>query len=163
VQRLSVLLGILVILIAGCGNEKAPEAQEKKGDQPDESVLYINPEQGLEITNSEGWTKKEEISDPFNVRFENEKSTVIISEISIKKSVDEIKDELISSAGKVTLLNEDDNSVSFQTDRKESIRSDVFVEQSDEENRVIIFMSPAAEYEKNKVKFDEFKENIHFN
>lgn len=160
-QRLSILLGILAILIAGCGNGGAPEAEEQKGNQPGESVLYEN-EQGLKITNSEGWTKKEETSDPFNIRFENEQSTAIISVISNEKSVEEIKDELISGAGEITILDEGDDFVSFQTDRKESIRSDVFVERSDEESRVIIFMTPAADYEKNKAKFDEFRENIHF-
>ncbi|MFC4410909.1 hypothetical protein ACFOZY_10820 [Chungangia koreensis] len=161
-QRLSIILVILAILAAGCGKEEAPQADEQKGSQSEETVLYVNPEQGIEITNGEGWTKKEEISEPFNVRFENEKATVIITMISNKKSVDEIKDELISGAGEVTILEEEDHSVSFQTKRKESIRSDVFIERSDEESRVIIFMTPAGEYENNKAKFDEFKENIHF-
>lgn len=160
-KRLSIVLVVLAILAAGCGKEEAPQAEGKKGSQSEKTVLYES-DKGLKITNGDGWTKKEEISEPFNVRFENEKATVIISKISNKKSNGEIKDELISGAGEVTILAEEDNSVSFQTERKESIRSDVYIERSDEESRVIIFMTPAEEYENNKAKFDEFKDNIQF-
>ena len=159
-QRLSMLLGILVVLLAGCGDGDSPKAQEKTDGQQQQSALYKSDQ--LEITNGEGWTKKEEIEEPFNIRFENDNATVIISEISNKKSVDEIKDELIQSAGEVTILNEGEDFVSFQTNRKESIRSDVAIERTNSESRVIIFMTPTAEYENNKEKFDTFKENIHF-
>ncbi|WP_432357052.1 hypothetical protein [Sporosarcina sp. UB5] len=162
-MKLALPLLIVLVVLAGCGHQQSSaEEQPHETESTEQASLYVNEEFGLTIGEVPGWTLLKEVENPLNVSFVNEKSTIIVSILSNEKSIDEIKKEVLTGVGNVSIQEESENTLSFTSDRKESIRSHIKFERDSNSTKMIIFMTPAPQYEKNKVLFDEFQKNINF-
>lgn len=161
---MKIALPLLIVLaaLAGCGHKDSSAEQPQETESTQQASLYDNEEAGLTIEEVPGWTLSREVKNPLNVSFVNEKSSVIVSILSNEKSIDEIKKEVLAGAGNVSIQEESENTLSFTSNRKESIRSDIKIERDSNSTTMIIFMTPASQYEKNKALFDEFNKNINF-
>jgi hypothetical protein len=167
-----VFLSLVVLLLGACG-DKADEAdqvnepQSGKTDQVNEpagNVLYENNNHGLKVFEAEGWTlKKESTADPLSVVFTNGRVDAIISVLGDDKSFQKIKEELKAASGSVQVTDEKEDSLSYRSDRKESIRTDVFLRKGDGRVFVITFMTPNASYEANAGTIHDFQKHIRTN
>lgn len=161
-QKKAIFLFVFILILAGC-SEKSPLEVEADGSEKQENtILYENVEHGLMIDEVQGWSYTKEVLQPFNVSFTNDQASVIVSILSNEKTVEEMKDEILLGAGDVTIIEEDEDALSYKTNRKESVRTNLYIERTENDTRLLIFMTPFNEYEKNKEKFDRFKSNIHF-
>lgn len=163
-MKIALPLLIILVVLAGCGHkESSVEEQPHETESTQQTAMYVNEEAGLTIGEVPGWTLSKEVETPLNVSFVNGKSSVIVSILSNEKSIDEIKKEILTGAGNVSIQEESENTLSFTSNRKESIRSDIKIKRDSDSTKMIIFMTPASQYEENKALFNKFYENINFN
>ncbi|UTW68631.1 hypothetical protein KHA80_13990 [Anaerobacillus sp. HL2] len=84
----------------------------------------------------------------------------IVTMIPKETTTDEIKTELKKGAGKVTIIEETENFLSWKSDRKESIRTEVFIEENEASKFVLTFLTPLGTYEEMKKDIEALKTNI---
>lgn len=151
-KAVHIFIIISLITLVGCG--KAVEGETD--DQP--AVLYENPDQGVRVLEIDGWVIEKETAT--SVTFKNEKIVAIISVIPKGDTVAEIKQELLSAAGEVTVTEEGPSYISWQTERNESIHTDVYIDENQDRNVITTFLTPLDVYENNKAKIEVFRGNI---
>lgn len=147
---------IIISLIALVGCNKAAEGETD--DKAVGAVLYDNPDQGVRVLETKGWVIEKETAT--SAEFKNEKIIAIISVIPKGETVAEIKQQLVSAAGKITVTNEGPNIISWESERNESIHTDVYIEEKENQNVITTFLTPTNEYENNRAKIEEFHGNI---
>lgn len=164
-KRIVTLVGLLmVLLLFGCSNkiEETPLIpNDEAQDNYERKALYENEEFGVLVHELEGFVLKKETER--TATFMNEKLTVIISVIKEMKSKQEIKDELLKGIGEVTMIADDDHYIAWKSDRKESIRTDVYIDETTERTILIMFMTPLKDYQINESKIELFKDKVEIN
>jgi hypothetical protein len=149
------LLTFLIVLV-GCGRATDEEIESKKVST--EASFYDNPEQGIRIETIDGWSIEKETAK--SVKFTSDKIIAIISVIPREKTVSEIKKELLAGAGDVTVIGEGLNFVSWKSERQESIRTQVWVEEKADRHVIVTMMTPHELYEENQEKIEMFRESL---
>lgn len=150
---LKLCIALTLLAISGCNLTEAGEVEK--------AVFYENVEAGLKIYESSDWTLDSEVSiEPFNATFKQGNVRAIVSIIPSVKTLDQIKQELHLDRDFVEVIEESDHRLSFQTNQKESIRSDIYAQQTDGETLILTFLTSIAEYEANQEKMEEFRNNI---
>lgn len=164
-KKLFIILS-LTLFTVGCGKEEMVESTSATSPSTEEQVqvksfLYENEEKGIRVGEVKDWKlSKEEDS---NVVFQNEKLQAIITILPNKQDVKSIKRDLIVGAGDIKIIEETDKSLSFHSNRKESIRTDIFISQVGEKMNIVTFVGKVDDDEMNRSKIVEFKEHIQFN
>lgn len=116
--------------------ENAPTNTASESTPSDtKQVIYSNIDTGLVVYQTDGWTleKETETDKGLNITFGNEKVKGILTIISTDKSFDDIKNELKIGAGKVEIIDESDEYLAFKSLRKESMRTDIYINRLEEE------------------------------
>ena len=159
-SRKILIIFITVILIAASGCS----TKEKEIDIPNKpGILYDNNDAGLRVYQTPDWyLEREVVIEQLNVTFSDGKAKAIITVISSEKSIDEIKQELILGAGEVTVIEESDGYVAFESESTESIRTDVYISQTESSTGIVAFMAPSEDYEEVQESIGAFKDNIEF-
>lgn len=147
---------IIISLVALVGCSKSGE--EATDERPVDDVLYDNPEQGVRVLETEGWVIEKETAT--SVKFKNEKIVAIISVLPKEETVAEIKQQLVSAAGKITVTGEGPNLISWKSERNESIHTNVYIDEKQSRNVITTFLTPTNEYEKNTEKIEAFRWNV---
>ena len=153
-KAVHIFMLISLLALVGCG--KAAES-----DADNESitgVLYDNPELGIRVLDTDGWVIEKETAK--SVKFTNEKIVAIISVIPKGDTVGEIKQALISSAGEITVTGEGANFISWKSERNESIHTNIFIEEKQDRNVIITFLTPNDAYETNRETIEAFRWNV---
>ncbi|MFC0472174.1 hypothetical protein ACFFHM_17105 [Halalkalibacter kiskunsagensis] len=151
--RLLVLcIALALFVVSGCESSQA---------KVEKVVFYENVDAGLKIYESSNWILDSEVSSkPFNAIFKQDNVRVIVSIVPSVKSLDQIKKELNLDRDYVQLIEETADSISFQLNEKESIRSDIYLESKIDETLVLTFFTPVEGYEANQEIMEEFKNQI---
>ncbi|WP_209121436.1 hypothetical protein [Alkalihalobacillus sp. BA299] len=156
-----------VFLMTGCGSNDT--SQEQNGEEAEvhseaddvQALLYENSEAGFRVYETSNWEfKKETGNESVNVTFENDQAKAIITVVSTNKQLEEIKKELKTALKKSTIIEETEHYLAFQSDRKESIRSDIYIDQRENGTSIITFMVPAEDFDANQEKMEELKRHI---
>lgn len=144
-----------VVIMIGCSDDEVREGQEEKDvdislsekeQVNSETAMYENETFGVAVYEQEGWSLSKEENDPTNVVFEHEDVTSILTLLTTKKSVQDLKDELLSGANNVTVVEDEEQFLAYETDRQESVRSDVYFSISNGNTIVLTFVTAADEY-----------------
>lgn len=132
-----------VALMTACSSEQAATIEEnaptntasESTPSDTKQVIYSNIDTGLVVYQTDGWTleKETETDKGLNITFGNEKVKGILTIISTDKSFDDIKNELKIGAGKVEIIDESDEYLAFKSLRKESMRTDIYINRLEEE------------------------------
>ncbi|WNF36630.1 hypothetical protein RJD24_19780 [Bacillaceae bacterium IKA-2] len=147
---------IIISLIALVGCNKATE--EDTDDQPLPAVLYENPDQGVRVLKTDGWVVEKETAT--SVQFKNENIVAIISVIPNEETGAEIKQELLSAAGEITVTGEGPNYISWKSERSESIQTNVYINQKQNRNVITTFLTPLSDYENNREEIEAFRWHV---
>ncbi|MEN2768164.1 hypothetical protein [Ornithinibacillus xuwenensis] len=157
------ILLISFLLLAACGTEESSNTttNEKENTQDEKATfLFDSKEKGIKVEDASGWTLIEEQDS--NVVFENGTLKAIITVISEDNDFATLKQDLKTSAGDITVLEESDTQLSFQTNRKESIRSDISLYKEGTKTQIITFMTKVENYKSNQSLIEEFSKKIKF-
>jgi hypothetical protein len=164
-KRVSLLFILSIIALVGCGKDSDKKTAnqmstelgqgEAKGDT---TSFYDDPERGIRVISADGWFIEKETET--SVKFKSEKLVAIISVIPKGKTVAEIKQELVNGAGKIQINGEGPNLISWKSERKESISTNVYIEEKEDHNVIITIMTPSDQYENNLEKIEAFRWNI---
>ncbi|MCP8615338.1 hypothetical protein [Salirhabdus salicampi] len=160
---------LFIIMLTACGggeksdqslNEEQPPQQEPSGDQPEQLAMYESDQ--LTVFETTGWeiTDEKLASNRLNVMLNGDKVKAILTVVPNEKSFDEVKQELKTGAGDVEIIQEEDNYLSFQSKRNESIKTEVYLREEHNNVYVFTFMVPVTEYEANKEKIEKLLNNI---
>ncbi|MDQ0339907.1 hypothetical protein J2S00_002702 [Caldalkalibacillus uzonensis] len=158
-------------MVSGCGQT---ELAQQPLNHPDEGtagsstqtqdILYENSEVGIKVYQLPGWeVGKEGEADTFNVTFHRDNLKAIITLVSSDLSLEEIKQTLVTGAGPVEILEETDTYLALQSKRKEPVRTDIYIEQQEEQTVIYTFMTPAEAYAENQPYMESFKQNVAVN
>jgi hypothetical protein len=167
IGSLTLLLGFIVLLLASCGQgdtQDQPRQTANSGEStpPTEDILYENKELGLRVYQAPEWELDQEgESETFNVAFQRDKLKALITFVSPELPLDKIKQELITGSEPVQVLEESDTYLALQSKRKEPIRTDIYIEQTDQYTIIYTFKTPAHLYPTNKPHMDMFKAHVH--
>lgn len=154
---LVIILALLFLALNGCAKEEKPKDME----QQNQAVLYENTELGLRVLKTQNWMIDEEpTTKQFNITFKNDYSKAIITVISNEKSFEEIKRELQTGAGEVSVLKETSDYLAFKSEREESIRTDIYISQRGTHTYIVTFMTPLKDYESNQESIEAFYKNV---
>lgn len=155
------ILTIIVVLTVLAGSGCAKEAKQIDTQHQHQAIVYENPEVGLRVYETLNWAiDKDTTRTQSNVMFANGNLKAIITMIPNSKSFEEIKQELKIGAGKVTVITETDDYLAFQSDRQESIRTDIYISEHGGHIAIITFMTPLNDYESNLGKMESFKSSV---
>ncbi|WP_332698272.1 hypothetical protein [Halalkalibacter lacteus] len=151
-RLLMLCIAFVLFAVSGCDSSQA---------RAEKAVFYENVDAGMKIYESSNWILDSEVSsEPFNATFKQGNVRVIVSIIPSVKSLDQIKKELNLDRGYVRLIGETADSISFQLNEKESIRSDIYLEYKNDETLLLTFFTPLEGYEVNQEIMEEFKNQI---
>ncbi|QZT33960.1 hypothetical protein HUR95_00520 [Caldalkalibacillus thermarum TA2.A1] len=167
----------MLILVAsllsagGCGQteqasqQSNPSAEETADSiAPTQDILYENSDVGIKVYQLPGWeVGKEGKSDTFNVTFHRDNLKAIITLVSSDLSLEEIKQTLVTGAGPVEIIEETDTYLALQSKRKEPVRTDIYIEQLEEQTVIYTFMTPAEAYTENQPYMESLKQNVAVN
>lgn len=142
---------VLSVILVGCGSTEKQEANTN-------AYLFEDTQKNLKIVETQGWTIEKEATK--SVKLKNGNLVAIVTMIPKETTTDEIKVELKKGAGKVTIIEESENFFSWKSDRKESIRTEVYIEENEESKFVITFLTPLNTYEDMKKDIEALKTNI---
>lgn len=145
----------LLLLLVGCGNDPVDNSELEEEPM---SFFYEDPESDVRILEANEWLIEKETAT--SVKLKSKNLVAIVSVIPTEKSTSEIKQELKAGAGKITVIGEGSNFISWNTDRKESIRTNIYIDQVGDQTLIITLMTPNDEYELNKEKMEAFRENV---
>jgi hypothetical protein len=165
------ILILLVTLLTACSSEQTTTEEEKvpattAAESPTsdtKTAIYTDTETGLAVYETEGWVfeKESKTGKGVNVTFSNEKVKGILSILSTDKSFDEIKNELKVGAGQIEIIDESDEYLSFKSLRKESIRTDIYLNRLPEGNVYIFsFLTPAEQFLDNQGKIEAILNHV---
>lgn len=157
---------LFVFSITAC----SPKESELAEDIPivEETHVTIEEEKPITITNQEmelttleveGWEKVTEVVVDQNIytTFSSRNMKAVVTEVYSEKSFKEIQAELIQGAGDTQLILEANDHVAIRSNRKASIRTDIYyLGQTENRTYVIIFLTPLNEFENNKSIMLEF-------
>jgi len=147
----------VILLLSACGTNKVSE--EKQGSQNEKEALYKSDY--FTVFSIEGWSlEKESTNRTLNVIFSKDQTKAIITSLSVKKSNEEIKTDLINGAGNVEIIENKDDYVSFKTKLKTSIRTDIYIKESNNQTIVVTFMTPDLNYENAKKDEEKFLNKV---
>ncbi|MDR5658854.1 hypothetical protein RH915_05070 [Serpentinicella sp. ANB-PHB4] len=156
------LLTLILILLIASGCSKKHVDTENQNIQ-EKAVLYENIDLGFRVFESSQWNVGEESTNgSFNVTFENNKLKAIVTILTSEKSVDEIKNDLKTGTRKANIIQDTKDSLIFESERKESIRTEIYIKDNRANKGIITFMTPVKDYENNKDAIDEFRRNLQF-
>lgn len=157
---------LTVLVLAACKADKANLEKEKSTEKEEEvnqqTIIYEDDGTGIQIFKTDGWEKETEKKTPngIHVTFSNDNINSIITVVSSAKSLEAVKNELKLGAGKIHVMNEKNNYLSFKSDRKESIQTEIFLKKEGDKIYVFTFIVPVKDYEVSKEKINSFIENI---
>ncbi|SDM18596.1 hypothetical protein [Sediminibacillus halophilus] len=162
-SRIGLMLLFLMFLLVLGACQNGGNAQEST-EQEQEEKNYLYESETVKVTETSGWSKHDSPSNDGeeNILFQNDNVKAILTLVSDEKSLDEIKNELKSSFGNTEAIEENEKYLSLKSNRKESVRTDIYLDSGDEQTGILIFMTPFEEYEKNQAVIEEFKKNVQF-
>jgi hypothetical protein len=136
-------------------NNVVVEQEEKK------TYLYENGEVGLAVQQVEDWELVNVIDEgSLNVTFSTGQVDAIITAVKTDKDNEEIKTELMSGAGDIEVLEEEDNYISFQSKMSNSIHTDIYIEFAEDKTFIYTFICLTSQYNNAKPQIDRFLESI---
>ncbi|MFD2046652.1 hypothetical protein ACFSTA_20545 [Ornithinibacillus salinisoli] len=157
----------LLLLLGACQKDENKTAQLDEGndmEEQQEEQNYLYQDEMVKVVDTAGWKKEQENTDDRdnNIVFKNGKVKVILTSVSNERSLDEIKRELKASFGNSEAIEETEQYLSLKTNRKDSVRTDIYLNNGTKQTGIIIFMTPLKDYETNQAIIEEFKQNIQF-
>lgn len=166
----STLLALIVssfFIVSGCSQqEESPVILDTAHEN--HAVVYENPKAGIRVYETPDWVVGTEVVEPLNVTFHyyptlgNQQLKAIITVISNESTFNEIKQEFLTGAGEVSIIHESDNHLAYKSERKESIRTDIYLQLDGLHTKIITFMMPLEDYEENQEQMEAFINNIEF-
>ncbi|APC46948.1 hypothetical protein BME96_01510 [Virgibacillus halodenitrificans] len=155
------LLLLVLILLAGCGGTKEAKGTGSTGTA-DLKMLYENEEFNVKVKETDGWklAKANMNGNKLNAKFEKDTINAIISSLTTKKSFKIIKNELVTGAGKVEILEEKENYISFESTMKTKIRTDIYLEKQGDYTYIFTFVTPVADYKEVNNEINKLRQNI---
>ncbi|WP_096200661.1 hypothetical protein [Bacillus sp. FJAT-45350] len=158
-----VLIGaaFTLLLSTGCAKDVVHSSYEVEEKKPVVQLVEVETMSLYEKLNEmQGWSIEKEISaNPPTISIIHEKQNVkgVFSVIETDKAIISIQEELLRSAGNVIVIEQTKNHLAYQTDRKDSVRTDIFTEQVDGKTTIFTLITPLHEYEQNQGIIMEFK------
>lgn len=171
-KYIMVLLLLFAFILTGCGtqsetndsngtnNENTSQNQSQGKEQVE--YLYENEEVGLKVAQTTGWNLKTEKTEPFNIVFENGQAQSIISVIESDKSFEDLKSEFLAGAGKVSVVANEENYLSYQSNRKESMETNIYLDKKGNETIIISFVYPTNKSETLADAKSNLRSNINY-
>ncbi len=156
-RAVHILLILLLTALVGCSKATTEEVVDDILSK-DGNNFYDNAELGISIEAEADWVIEKETSQ--TVKFTRDDLIALVSVIPKEKTVSEIKKELLAGAGEVTVVGEGLNFIAWKTERKESIRTQVWIEEKSDRQIVVTMMTPNDSYEGNRELMDDFRETI---
>lgn len=157
---------MILLILGACqngGNEGAQPDVENNTEQNQEEQNYLYESEIVKLTEAPGWQQQNNSNkNEENVMFQNGNVKAILTSVSNEKSLDEIKGELKASFGNIEVIEEAEHYLSLKSNRKERIRTDIYLNRGEEQTGILIFMTPLEEYETNQVMIEEFKQNVQY-
>ncbi|MFD1037826.1 hypothetical protein ACFQ3N_05305 [Virgibacillus byunsanensis] len=164
--RIILLFFVVSFLLVACqndGNEGTEPNDKINNEQKQEVQNYLYESKTVKVIQTPGWQLQDNSSkDKDNIMFQNENVKAILTSVSHEKSLDEIKSELKASFGNSDAIEEDEQYLSLKSNRKESIRTDIYLNSGEEQTGILIFMTPHEGYEINQELIKEFKQSVQF-
>ncbi|RXJ01773.1 hypothetical protein DS745_09865 [Anaerobacillus alkaliphilus] len=149
---------LIILLTALVGCSKATEEVTDNNPNGDGNNYYDNSELGISIEAETGWVLEKETSQ--TVKFTRDNIIGLISVIPKEKTVSEIKKELLSGAGEVTVVGEGLNFIAWKTELEESIRTQIWIEEKSDRQIIVTMMTPDEMFEGNRETIEDFREMI---
>ncbi|RPF53248.1 hypothetical protein [Aquisalibacillus elongatus] len=158
-NKLCLVLVAGLLVLSGCGAD-AEEKDQQEDQAKEETKDTLYEEGGLVVSNVSGWSIGKEKKEPLTVNFNHQDLKAIATVVETEKDFNQIKDELLAGAGDVEVIEEQEESFSYQTKNKESIRTDVYLEQDEEQTLILSFLSKTNVYEDVKETIEEFQSAV---
>ncbi|MPW24898.1 hypothetical protein GC105_03720 [Alkalibaculum sp. M08DMB] len=164
---LMLLFFMFLFVLGACqnnGNEGTHLDKEKSTEQKQEENNYLYESEAVKVTKTLGWQQQDSSSKYVeeNIIFQNGNVKAVLTFVSKEKSLDEIKSELKSSFRNSEKIDETEKYLSLISNRKESIRIDIYLHRGEEQTGILIFMAPFEDYKTNQTSIEELKKNIQY-
>ncbi|SDJ85054.1 hypothetical protein [Sediminibacillus albus] len=155
------LIGI-VLLLSACGQAESKQQAAGQNDEPE--ALFKNSEYGILVPDSAGWELEEEsMKDNLHTTFKNGDIKAIITSFDTKKTFEQLKTELKASSGKVEIIKDEKDKLSFESSLKSSIRTDIIFKKKADYTYIFTFMTPVSKYELAEQEITQFIDNVKLN
>ncbi|RPF54122.1 hypothetical protein [Aquisalibacillus elongatus] len=168
-----ILYLLCLIFTVGCQDNQGETTEETNNDvqaektdeansSDDEEYMYENESNGVYVSQLENWKFKTEESNPYSAIFETNGVQAIISIVETSKTIDELKEELIAGSGNSVVITSENGHLSYKTDNEESMQTNVFFEQRDDEVIMLSFVAPTSEMKEKESQINNFEQNLKY-
>ncbi|MDQ0159645.1 hypothetical protein [Alkalibacillus salilacus] len=169
-QVFLVFIVFIIVLLTGCSNnENSAQSQESVGDDKSgeqastsDELLYDHEDMGLSVGYEKGWEMIEESKDPVNVTFQHDHILSVLTVLSGNKEVQTLKDELLQGANKASVVDESDRFIAYETDREESMRTEVYFMDDKEKTVMLSFVTAKDKYESVEKDITSFRSQLNY-
>ncbi|ENH98403.1 hypothetical protein J416_00409 [Gracilibacillus halophilus YIM-C55.5] len=158
-KRIGIIL--CTIFLVACGqNEQSNQGDESPTNDASSQILYEN--EIFQIDAVEGWQLDEPSQKTDgNVVFTYGKTQAIVTTVSSDESMDELKSKAVGSfSNHVEVIEEKEQYLAVQTNRKENIIGDIYFHQGSNRHLIVIFMTPEKVHEQNQKMIETFHQSI---
>ncbi len=171
-KRRVMIVILLSIVLVGCQHDDLTNqavkqttrdgdiVQKESIDLNEADVFYYNKEKGLIITENAGFTFVKE--EQTTITFEKDRLKVILSVLSNEDSLSDIKTALKQSAGNITVLDETETFLSFQTVRNEPMRFDIYLTETTAHTYLTTFIAKAEYFDQQQPDMTAFNDALIF-
>ena len=144
---------IILLITSGCSSKIVNSSEN--------DIKYRN--EGVKVYHLNNSIVETEIQEqPFQVLSKNGEIRAVISAIPIEKTINTIKNDLISNEELFTIIEEKDDFISFKTNQENRNHIDIFVINVEQKTWVVTFLMPEEDYETNLENLELFRQNMGF-
>ncbi|WP_411953885.1 hypothetical protein ACKXGF_11650 [Alkalibacillus sp. S2W] len=169
-QKFLVFIVFIIILLSGCSDDDNSAQSEESvgGDKSEEQtstseeLLYDHKDTGVSVGYEEGWEMIEESKDPVNVTFQHDHILSVLTVLDDKQKVQSLKDELLQGANKASVVDESDRFIAYETNREESMRTEVYFMNDKEKTVMLSFVTAKDRYDKVEDDIASFRSKLNY-
>ncbi|GAE94579.1 hypothetical protein JCM21714_3750 [Gracilibacillus boraciitolerans JCM 21714] len=155
------IIACFAFLIACGQGENDIEAEANIVDEEMEAVFYEN--NMFELSSLEGWSLDQEATaeEDQHIIFSNGTTKVIVAMVSKEQTIEQMKKSVIASFSKKTeIIEEKENYLAIETNRKENIRANVYFYEGSAHQLVFTFMTPEQDVKESNNRINEFIDKL---
>ncbi|PXW92239.1 hypothetical protein DES38_103258 [Streptohalobacillus salinus] len=163
-NKIIVLLSMVLLTACSTNTETSPEKEPSRveDDQTmtETALFFQSEEKGIMIEEANNFSFVAEKSN--TVSFQKEDLKAIISVLTPTNDLTNVKQALKDGSGNITVIEETDGYLAFQSNHAEPIRTEVYLTVTGSHTYVTTFMMKAPEYEQYFSDIEHFRDALTF-